>query len=253
VSRGFGRHPDRILESYEIIYVVKGNLLMAEGTERFSVAPGSFLVLLPGLRHWGPEDYPGDLEFYWLHFRFVEGAEGLRPGRGLPRQGEVNEGGRLVELFRWFLDVQEKGELDQRLADLLCAMILVVATRRGAGAAEDDERVAMLAREARRTVKKVCQEELTTSILARRLGCNPDYLGRIYKRSFGVSILDDIHAHRIKLAKRLLLDENLNINEVALRAGYAEAAYFRRMFKRREGMAPGAFRRMYSHMHLNSE
>jgi AraC-like DNA-binding protein len=255
VSRGFGHHPDRVLASYEIIFVVKGLLLLREEEREYRITPGKYLILVPGLRHWGPEDYPPDLEFYWLHFRLAAGS----PRRacfvppGMPREGEAREGERLVELFRWFLDCQEKGELDRRLADLLCSTILVVAGRLPDAAQESGERVATLAREARRTVKKCCQEQLTTSILAERLACNPDYLGRVYKRSFGLSILDDIHAHRIKLAKKLLLGENLNVNEVALRSGYTEATYFRRMFKRREGLTPGAFRRMYSHMHLNND
>ncbi len=255
ISRGFGRHPDRIISSYEIIYVVKGSLALREGEREYRIAHGGFLILVPGLRHWGAEDYPPDLEFYWLHFRLAEGAEGdyFRSGLALPRRGEVREGERLVELFRWFLDSQEKGELDSRLADMLCAMILVVAGRRPDVVAGPNDRVARLAREARRMVKKSSQEHLTTSILAERLACNPDYLGRIYKKSFGISITEDIHAHRIKLAKKLLLDENLNVNEIAQRSGYAEAVYFRRMFKRREGLAPGAFRRMYSHMHMNSD
>lgn len=255
VSRGFGQHPDRVISSYEIIYVVKGSLVLREEEREYRVAPGRYLILVPGLRHWGPEEYPPDLEFYWLHFRLVAGAAAapFAPLPGMPREGAAREPERLVELFRWFLDAQEKGELDRRLADSLCSMILLVAGRRPDAIEEGGERVAALAREARRAVRKAFQEQLSTSILADRLACNPDYLGRIYKRSFGVSILDDIHANRIKLAKRLLLDESLNINEIALRSGYAETAYFRRMFKRREGMAPGTFRRMYSHMHVNSD
>ncbi|MDP3178075.1 MAG: AraC family transcriptional regulator [Spirochaetaceae bacterium] len=254
VSRGFGHHPDRIISSFEIIYVVKGSLLLREEEKEYRITIGRYLILVPGLRHWGPEEYPPDLEFYWLHFRSAPGApEALFSPAGMPREGFVSEGGRLVELFRWFLDAQEKGELDKGLADMLCSMILVVAGRRPDSMKESDERVAMLAREARRAVKKSCQERLSTSILAERLTCNPDYLGRIYKRSYGLSILEDIHAQRIKLAKKLLLDDNLNVNEVALRCGYAEATYFRRIFKRREGLSPGKFRRMYSHLHMNSD
>lgn len=256
VSRGLGRHPDRVIDSYEIIYVVKGLLLLREEEHEYRITPGRYLILVPGVRHWGPEDYPPDLEFYWLHFRRADPraspGEPFSEAGAMPREGEAREGERLVELFRWFLDSQEKGELDGRLADQLCSLILVVAGRLPDGVAGEDRRVATLAREARRLVERCCHEQLTTSQLADRLACNPDYLGRIYKRSFGITVIEDIHAQRLKLAKRLLLDGNLNVNEVAQRSGYSDAAYFRRRFKRREGLAPGVFRRMYSHMHLNS-
>jgi AraC-like DNA-binding protein len=64
--------------------------------------------------------------------------------------------------------------------------------------------------------------------------------------------MDDLHTMRIRLAKTLLMDEDLNVNEVAARCGYRDTAYFRRMFRRRVGVAPRSFRNLYSHMHINT-
>jgi AraC-like DNA-binding protein len=64
--------------------------------------------------------------------------------------------------------------------------------------------------------------------------------------------MDELHALRIRLAKMLLMDEELNVNEVAMRCGYHDATYFRRMFRRHVGVAPSRFRGLYSHMHINT-
>ncbi len=255
VSRGVGRHPDRVISSFEVIFVVRGVLRLAEEDREFAVGHGEYLVLVPGVRHWGSGDFPEELEFYWLHFRKLGAARGSRPERlslDFPRHGRVGDPSRLLELFRWFLDAQEKQRLEPKRANMLCLMILLEIDRRESRASEDDERVPLVAREAKRLISRSFQGEIATSLVARELSCNPDYLGRVYKRCFGLSVMEDIHAHRIRLAKRLLLDENNNVNEVSLECGYGNVVYFRRLFKRSEGMSPNAFRKLYSHMHINS-
>ena len=254
ISRGVGRHPDRVIASSELIYVVRGTLRLNEPGWEYSVGAGEYLILVPGVRHWAPDDYPPGLEFYWIHFRLSGPSEGGR-GRGtfdLPRNDRVGDPERLEELFRWFLDAQEQQDLEPALASGLCQLMLVVLAHRPRHASDSDDRIPMLAREAKRLLSRSVQEDVTTSQLARRLRCNPDYLGRLYKRSFGVSIMDDLHAQRIRVAKALLLDEQLNVNEVAARCGYRDATYFRRMFRRHVGVAPSRFRDLYSHMHINT-
>jgi AraC-like DNA-binding protein len=255
ISRGVGRHPDRIIDSHEIIHVLRGTLALCEQGREYSVSPGEYLILVPGIRHWAPEDYQPGLEFYWIHFRLT--AADTSGGRGrdaidVPRHGRVGDSERMEEIFRWFLDAQEQQDLDETLANGLCHMMLLVLAHRSRRASEEDDRVPMLAREAKRLLSRSFQEDMTTSLLARKLTCNPDYLGRLYRRSFGVSITDDLHAQRIRLAKTLLMEEELNVNEVAERCGYHDSTYFRRMFRRLVGMAPRRFRDLYSHMHINS-
>lgn len=258
ISRGIGRHPNRVIDSYEVIDVLRGKLRLSEEGRDFAVSAGEYLLMIPGLRHWGFEDYPPDLEFYWLHFRVsppTVGSQGetldaLR--LEMPRTGRLSDPERLAELFRWFLDAQEKQDLDQKLANMLCLAILHVIDHRHVRPADDDDRVPLTAREARRILSRSFQADISTSLIARELACNPDYLGRIYRKSYGNSIMDDLHSLRIKLAKRLLLDENMNVNEVARQCGFQDPAYFRRVFKRNAGLAPREFRKMYSHMHINT-
>jgi AraC-like DNA-binding protein len=52
-----------------------------------------------------------------------------------------------------------------------------------------------------------------------------------------------IHELRIKEAKRLLRETDLNVAEIAFKLGYATPSHFNREFKSREGMTPTAFRR----------
>lgn len=44
--------------------------------------------------------------------------------------------------------------------------------------------------------------------------------------------------------KRMLIDKQLAVNEVALGVGYEDYSYFSRFFKKQTGMSPTEFRNM---------
>jgi AraC-like DNA-binding protein len=58
----------------------------------------------------------------------------------------------------------------------------------------------------------------------------------------GRSILEEIQSVRIDTAKRLLLETNHSIAEVAELAGFGTTDYFIRFFRRRVGMSLKEFR-----------
>ena len=94
---------------------------------------------------------------------------------------------------------------------------------------------------------------LSASSVAVTLRCNPDYLGRVFQKAYGYTLTDAIHKHRHQKARTLLLDSLLSIKEVSLACGFTDAGYFRRLFRRQEGLSPAAFRQLYAHMHVNAE
>ena len=59
----------------------------------------------------------------------------------------------------------------------------------------------------------------------------------------GVAPQDWLTAQRILLARQLLESTELPIADVCHRAGYADVPSFGRLFARRTGMPPGAYRR----------
>jgi transcriptional regulator GlxA family with amidase domain len=70
-------------------------------------------------------------------------------------------------------------------------------------------------------------------------------LKRRFKAATGSSLLDYVQNLRIECAKRLLEDDDLPVDEIAAHAGYENAAFFRRLFKRSTGLKPGDYRRMF--------
>lgn len=248
VSRGRGLHPDRTIDSHELILVKRGNLGLAEGTREFTLAAGDALLLWPGRRHYGTAPYPPDLTFYWIHWRMPSGKAPARAGLAVPQLGRPARPDRLTELLHQFLDDQESGALQPLQAAWLVQLMLAEAARAaapsGAGHLLADRADAYLAAQGHRA--------LSTSEVAEALRCNPDYLGRVYRKARGVTLTDGIHRRRVREARGLLIEGRLNVDEVARECGFDDAGYFRRIFKRLTGLTPRAFQRLHARAHINT-
>jgi AraC-like DNA-binding protein len=91
--------------------------------------------------------------------------------------------------------------------------------------------------------RHAAEPDVGTAWLARRLGCNPDHLGRVLRAATGRTVLDLVAERRLALAEQALADRELPIARVATACGFASSAYFCRWFARRHGLSPGAWRR----------
>lgn len=243
-AQGGELHPERVIDSTEIIFVTSGVLGMREERREFLVRPGQTLILHPGRVHAGTLPHGSDLTGYWIHFRL--NREGQRAARrplfDVPQHGDVREPERMTELFRRYLEDQASGKQDRIQACLLILMMLAEIQRKP----PEEGRVATLAARAQRYIYEFFYQPIQTHTIARELKCNPDYLGRIYHASYGHSVTEGIHLRRIQVAKEAMIYHTGNINDIAEACGYASAIYFRRMFMRYAGMTPGAYRRLYA-------
>lgn len=76
--------------------------------------------------------------------------------------------------------------------------------------------------------------------------CSKAYMSRNlffkwFREQFGITPLDYINAARIKMAKTLLADLQQDIKSVSAHCGFSDVNYFTRVFKKVEGITPGAY------------
>jgi transcriptional regulator GlxA family with amidase domain len=73
-------------------------------------------------------------------------------------------------------------------------------------------------------------------------------LKRRFKSATGSTLIDYVQNVRIENAKRLLEQQSVAVDEISALSGYEDASFFRRLFRRRTGLSPSEYRRMFQHV-----
>ncbi len=251
ISRGKGEHPDRVIDSHELIFVTKGVLSIIEGNHRFDIKEGESLILWPHRRHKAAAPFEVDLRFYWMHFELSEKEHSEK--LNVPQHIRIKRPDHLTSLFRRFLDDQEGHSLTQFSANLLVMLMLSEVADSSHTEINKDESESVLASRVNTIIRTHYHEKLNTSIIATMMHRNPDYLGRIFRDIYGLTITDAINHHRLKQARKLLLESQNKVEDVAMNCGYNDAGYFRRLFKRSEGISPKRFKSLHAKLHVNTQ
>ena len=251
VSRGRGRHPDRVISSHELIFVRTGTLVIQEAQTSFLVDAGETLLLFPDRRHQGLTPYKDDLSYFWLHFEVRDNAAATEQV-SVPQHARISRPDTLTLLFRQFLTDQEAG-VSPYAASLLVMLMLAEVAGSSPSLDPSGNGATVLASRADALIRTRFHEPLSTSVIAKELCSNPDYLGRTFRQVYGLTLTQAIHARRLKHARKLLLNGEQTVETIAQACGFSETGYFRRLFKRAEGMTPHKFRALYAKVHINTE
>lgn len=70
-------------------------------------------------------------------------------------------------------------------------------------------------------------------------------LKRRFRQATGMTLIDYVQNLRIEEAKRQLESTSRPADEISAEVGYEDASFFRRLFKRRTGLAPAQYRRAF--------
>jgi AraC-like DNA-binding protein len=224
---------ERSLDCYAAVLVTSGTGSLATGGGLpLAVRPPALFWLFPGVRHTYRPD--GRWSERWVLFDGPAGGayEELgwlsrsAPVVPLAEPGAVD--GVLARLARAAREVEGQVTTSALLHEL------VVTVRRAARARTDDTVLRALATDA--------LLRLPVAEHARRLGLSERALRQRVRAAVGLTPADYLLSVRLRTAKELLAGTDLPVAAIARRVGYDDTAYFTRIFTRRTGTQPTAFR-----------
>jgi transcriptional regulator GlxA family with amidase domain len=82
--------------------------------------------------------------------------------------------------------------------------------------------------------------------MAARTGLKSRTFGRRFRSATGYEPMNYVHTIRIEEAKQLLETSGDSVEEIGHAVGYEDPASFRRLFKRKAGLTPAAYRRKFA-------
>ena len=78
-----------------------------------------------------------------------------------------------------------------------------------------------------------------------RAGLKSRTFARRFRSATEYQPMDYVHAIRIEEAKQLLETSDISVEEISHAVGYEDPTSFRRLFKRKGGLTPAAYRRKF--------
>ena len=130
---------------------------------------------------------------------------------------------------------EELSALLKRLETMLMAREQALAPRREASAGEVVENVMLY-------LRQNYDRQIDFAAVAEAQAVSAPYLSKLFHDHAGTSPSRYLTDLRMQKAKKLLLDSQLSIKEIAARVGYPDPFHFSKSFKNAVGMSPAQFR-----------
>jgi len=233
-------HPERTIDTYEIIHVVNGEFSIREDETIYKLKPKTTLILQPFHTHGGVAATNGTVRFYWLHF-YAENLEKLN----LKKINYDNEMNNSLFLLRELMSMERTG--GRSICDIKLAEILFKLS--------DNERKILpkSVSEISEYIKINSNKRLTTSKISELYGYSADHLSRLFKRFMGLSLQEYINRERISQIKALVLNTNYSIKEISYLCDFSDENLFLKFFKYHTGKTPTEYKILHSTVHMNNK
>lgn len=227
-----------LLAPFKFVFVRHGRLGLDRAGQWFELGPGEAFLMNQHERSRAAIAYPPDLIYYWLLVQ-SEPAE-LEDCTELHFPRPVARPGRVENLFQLLLEDQEAVSLESATSRPITHSLLAEMNR--FIPEEHDSAEHRHIENATSFIRSHFREPISTREVSDHLRLNPDYLGRIFRKISGKTIVQQIQEMRLKEARLLLLGSDEAIGAIAANCGFSSDDYFRRMFSKIEGISPGQFR-----------
>ncbi|MDQ0258003.1 AraC-like DNA-binding protein [Evansella vedderi] len=258
------KHFYRVFHIFDLIYVIKGTLYIEDAGEKCCLNKGNYIILPPERKHGGYEECKEETIYYWIHFSLanhfnlvnkreldwsnilLKDSTMNEPAQfqlNIPCFGSLNNQARVEETFEQIIQMNEGNTPSEKMKVQLLFNDLVILLQQEA--IDLPSSAQTVANEAVQYIKDNYEVEgFTVKKMAQALLYHPDYLTRSMKKVFGVTPIQYLHNYRLTVAKRRLVEEHIDLSTIAGECGFSDVSYFSRVFKKKEGVTPGEYRRM---------
>jgi AraC-like DNA-binding protein len=237
----------RVLQSPCFVYITRGRgTFESAPSGEVPIRGGNLFVLYPGVRHRYAPDPAVGWDEAWMEFDGASARQFMRREEFAPEKPvlEVGIDETLVRLFREQLECVRQGAygFEYQLAGLAVQIIARVLALAG-GRRFQDEAVDRLIARAKDALLEDVGRNADLPALAARFHVSYTRFRRVFKDYTGFSPRQYQIQHRIEQAGGLLAATRLPVGAIADRLGFESVYYFSKLFKRKTGLSPLAFRR----------
>ena len=233
--------------NYQIIYCVRGSgVLRLDGVDT-PICEGDAFYLPPNVSH---EYFPTDeiWETHWVTFDGRE-CQAVLDFIGLDKAMafKIHDVNAVDAIFKKILYLMKTNyyysgfQCSAHLYQFLIELNRVMKMQTGA---KDGAKLNQLT-PVIEYIDNNFSRDLTLAELSGLIDLSPQYLCRLFKECLNMRPFEYLARKRVSQAKVLLLEDKLNVNEIARAVGYNDCSYFCAVFKKHEMLSPAEFRSLH--------
>lgn len=254
----------RKISDYEFLYFTEGEGAFTIEDRNYTVRKNDLLLFKPGLYHSG-KSTRAPFGFLCMHFDiFIAKASNmgscswdlqydaipLKPVKyykadiDFPEFVHIPEGSHTGALFNKIIIEKKKQEKGCKMmaGTHFTEMFLGLLRQRADSCLQQDyngEIAGII-----EFIKRNYATKIYLMDISHEVHLQPSYISGLFKRHTGVTISEYITIYRISKAKKLLLEKDGKISEVAYETGFYDVHHFSTTFKKYEGLSPGEYKKM---------
>jgi AraC-like DNA-binding protein len=249
-------HPHRHNE-IELNYLERGAMIYFSAGRRVAISPGQVALFWAAIPH-QLIHIEEDTVFYWITIPFATFLQWRLPD--LLTQRVIR--GQFVlstlsapfqppsQLFKqWRTDLAENSSEHRRIVILEIEAHLRRLALALASATHSEERPVATPVQELSKVEQMASyiadhytEQIHIEDIARAVNFHPNYAMNLFRKHFGLSIVDYVTQYRLSNAQHLLITTNATTSAIALEAGFGSVSRFYTAFKHAYGQSPGDYR-----------
>lgn len=238
-------HDRRVIDSYEIIFMLDGDAYIREDEIEYELHPGDIFLLRPFHVHEGSRISAPPPRFYWMHF-LISDPE-LLEFKHL-NINETVQSDNITFYFSQLLHTTTSPFYDASSSD---ALTLLIISYLNVCVKTMIDRSDRLVNEMMEYIRGSLPQVQTVQSVSRHFGYNPDYLSTLFRTKTGMGLKEYLDKSRINYAKSLLMSSSYSIKEIAAQLGFASPQHFIGFFKYHEGISPLKYKNRSISTHIN--
>jgi len=242
----------RVLPDYEFVWIIEGDVSYHYNGESLDTPPGSVVLCRPGFRDSFTWDTSRPTRHGFAHFVLDDMPEDLGPVEDWPVLRVMPDNDIIRPLFRYLLSSMrpiDQPELapSPNVIRTLETMLSAFVTGHLGQAYEHELSVPDPVERAMKmihlTIARDPASEMTLNDLANAASVTPEHLCRLFRQNLDLAPMQAFRLARLDFAMNLLARTNLNMSQIADRAGFASPYHFSRRFKEAFDAPPTTWRK----------